>query len=58
MYSNCKKERKRLSAADIAANKEKYYGAVAQNYTKGGLTYRIFYVDTKIILEMEQIQYI
>ena len=42
-----KKERKRLSAADIAANKEKYYGAVAQNYTQGGLTYRIFYVDTK-----------
>ena len=42
-----KKERKRLSAADIAANKEKYYGQVAQNYTKGGLTYRIFYVDTE-----------
>ena len=41
-----KKERKRLSAADIAANKNTYYGAVAQNYTKGGLTYRIFYVDT------------
>ena len=42
-----KKGMKRLSAADIAANKEKYYGAVAQNYTKCGLTYRIFYVDTK-----------
>ena len=42
-----KKERKRLSAADIAANKNTYYGAVAQNYTKGGLTYRIFYVDTE-----------
>ena len=42
-----KKGMKKLSAADIAANKEKYYGAVAQNYTKGGLTYRIFYVDTK-----------
>ena len=36
-----------MSAADIAANKNMYYGAVAQNYTKGGLTYRIFYVDTK-----------
>ena len=42
-----KKERKRLSAADIAANKNTYYGAVAQNYTQGGLTYRIFYVDTE-----------
>ena len=42
-----KKERKRLTADQIAANKETYYGAVAQNYTKGGLTYRIFYVDTK-----------
>ena len=40
-----KKERKRLSAADITANKNTYYGAVAQNYTQGGLTYRIFYVD-------------
>ena len=47
MYSNCKKKMKRLSAADIAANKETYYGEVAQNYTQGGLTYRIFYVDTK-----------
>ena len=37
----------RLTADQIAANKETYYGAVAQNYTKGGLTYRIFYVDTE-----------
>ena len=41
------KERKRLSATDIAKNKNMYYGAVAQNYTQGGLTYRIFYVDTE-----------
>ena len=36
-----------LTAEQIAANKEKYYGEVAQNYTQGGLTYRIFYVDTE-----------
>ena len=36
-----------LTAAQIAANKEKYYGQVAENYTAGGLTYRIFYVDTE-----------
>ena len=41
-----KKEKIKITAADIAANKEKYYGQVAQNYTQGGLTYRIFYVDT------------
>ena len=41
------KTKVRLTADQIAANKETYYGAVAQNYTKGGLTYRIFYVDTK-----------
>ena len=34
-----------LTAEQIAANKEKYYGKVAENYTQGGLTYRIFYVD-------------
>jgi len=39
------KTKVRLTADQIAANKETYYGAVAQNYTKGGLTYRIFYVD-------------
>ena len=36
-----------LTAEQIAANKEKYYGEVAQNYTQGGLTYRIFYVDAE-----------
>ena len=36
-----------LTAAQIAANKEKYYGKVAENYTAGGLTYKIFYVDTE-----------
>ena len=41
------KTKVRLTAGQIAANKETYYGAVAQNYTQGGLTYRIFYVDTK-----------
>ena len=41
------KTKVRLTADQIAANKETYYGAVAQNYTKGGLTYRIFYVDTE-----------
>ena len=34
-----------LTAEQIAANKEKYYGKVAENYTQGGLTYKIFYVD-------------
>ena len=34
-----------VTAADIAANKGKYYGKVAENYTQGGLTYKIFYVD-------------
>ena len=41
------KARVDLTAEQIAANKEKYYGEVAQNYTQGGLTYRIFYVDTE-----------
>ena len=36
-----------LTAEQIAANKEKYYGKVAENYTQGGLTYKIFYVDTE-----------
>ena len=39
------KARVDLTAEQIAANKEKYYGEVAQNYTAGGLTYKIFYVD-------------
>ena len=41
------KARVDLTAEQIAANKEKYYGKVARNYTQGGLTYRIFYVDTE-----------
>ena len=41
------KTKVRLTADQIAANKETYYGVVAQNYTQGGLTYRIFYVDTE-----------
>ena len=36
-----------VTAAEIAANKEKYYGKVAENYIQCGLTYRIFYVDTE-----------
>ena len=42
-----KKARVSVTAEQIAANKEKYYGKVAENYTQGGLTYRIFYVDTE-----------
>ena len=41
------KARVDLTAEQIAANKEKYYGEVAQNYTQSGLTYKIFYVDTE-----------
>ena len=33
------------SAKQISSDPERYYGKVAQNYTAGGLTYRIFYVD-------------
>lgn len=40
-----KKATTTVSAAQIAEKPEKYYGKVAENYTKGGLTYRIFYVD-------------
>ena len=39
------KTRISVTAEQIAANPEKYYGQVAQNYTQGDLTYRIFYVD-------------
>ena len=39
------KSRISVTAEQIAANPEKYYGQVAQNYIKGDLTYRIFYVD-------------
>ena len=35
------------SAKQIALDPERYYGKVADNYTQGGLTYRIFYVDTE-----------
>ena len=35
----------KVTAAEIAANKEKYYGQEVTNYTAGGRTYRIFYVD-------------
>ena len=41
------KARVSVTAEQIAANKEKYYGKVAENYTQGGLTYKIFYVDTE-----------
>ena len=37
---------KTISLTDlIIANPEKYYGKVVSNYTAGGKTYRIFYVD-------------
>ena len=39
------KSRISVTAEQIAANPEKYYGQVAQNYTQGDLTYKIFYVD-------------
>jgi len=39
------KTRTSVTAEQIASNPEKYYGQVAQNYTQGDLTYRIFYVD-------------
>ena len=35
-----------VTAAQIAANPETYYGQEVKNYTAGGATYRIFYVDT------------
>mgnify|MGYP000106705450 CR=1 FL=1 len=41
------KTRISVTAEQIAANPEKYYGQVAQNYTAGGKTYRIFYIDTE-----------
>ena len=40
-------EKKGISAAKIAANPELYYGQEVTNYTAGGGTYRIFYVDTE-----------
>ena len=47
MYSNSKKSRISVTAEQIVANPDKYYGQVAQNYTAGGKTYRIFYIDTE-----------
>ena len=41
------KTRTSVTAEQIASNPEKYYGQVAQNYTAGGKTYRIFYIDTE-----------
>lgn len=35
-----------VTAAQIAANPERYYGQEVKNYTAGGKIYRIFYVDT------------
>ena len=40
-----KKSRISVTTEQIVANPDKYYGQVAQNYTQGDLTYRIFYVD-------------
>ena len=34
-----------ITVAQIKANPKKYYGKEVTNYTSGGLTYRIFYVD-------------
>ena len=41
------KTRTSVTAEQIASNPEKYYGQVAQNYTAGGKTYKIFYIDTE-----------
>ena len=35
-----------VTAKEIASNPKKYYGAKVTNYTAGGATWRIFYVDT------------
>ena len=42
-----KKSRISVTTEQIVANPDKYYGQVAQNYTAGGKTYRIFYIDTE-----------
>ena len=39
------KSRTSVTAEQIAANPEKYYGQEVLNYTQGDLKYRIFYVD-------------
>ncbi|MCI8273895.1 MAG: hypothetical protein HFJ55_07460 [Clostridia bacterium] len=36
-----------VTPEEIAENPDKYYGQVVKNYTAGGATYRIFYVDTE-----------
>ena len=36
-----------ITAEEIAKEPEKYYGKKVTNYTTGGLTYRIFFVDTE-----------
>ena len=41
------KTRTKVTAEQIAANPEKYYGKKVTNYTAGGKTYRIFYIDTE-----------
>lgn len=35
-----------VTAKEIESNPQKYYGAKVTNYTSGGATWRIFYVDT------------
>ena len=36
-----------VTAKEIESNPKKYYGAKVTNYTAGGATWRIFYVDTE-----------
>ncbi|MCI8273748.1 MAG: hypothetical protein HFJ55_06685, partial [Clostridia bacterium] len=36
-----------VTPEEIAENPDKYYGQEVKNYTAGGSTYRIFFVDTK-----------
>ncbi|MCI8272556.1 MAG: hypothetical protein HFJ55_00545, partial [Clostridia bacterium] len=36
-----------VTPEEIAENPDKYYGQEVKNYTAGGATYRIFYVDTE-----------
>jgi hypothetical protein len=35
-----------VTPEEIADNQDKYYGKVVKNYTAGGATYRVFFVDT------------
>ena len=41
------KTRTNVTAEQIAVTPEKYYGKKVTNYTAGGKTYRIFYIDTE-----------